>query len=157
MFKNGEIQGVLFRSLAKHTDQRGWLVEIFRQDEIDPGVYPVMSYISMTNPGIARGPHEHIEQTDLFAFPGLSSFKIYLWDNRKESLTYLNKKVIIVNENEPAFILIPPGVVHCYKNIGNKMGLVANYPNQLFAGKDRKEKVDEIRYESDPNTIFKLE
>jgi dTDP-4-dehydrorhamnose 3,5-epimerase len=157
MFKNGEIQGVLVRPLTRYTDKRGWLVELFRQDELQPEYLPVMSYISMTEAGVARGPHEHVAQTDLFGFLGPSNFKVYLWDNRKNSPTYMHKQVIEVGEQHPAAVLVPPGVVHAYKNIGPVLGMVTNYPNQLFAGKGRKEPVDEIRHENDPDTIFKLD
>lgn len=157
MFKEGNIDGVIIRQLSKYSDSRGWLIELYREDELDPEYFPVMSYISMTNPGIARGPHEHVDQTDLFGFIGPSTFKIYLWDNRKGSPTYLNKMVILAGENQPTAVLVPPGVVHAYMNVGNHPGMVTNYPNRLFAGRGKKEKVDEIRHENNPDTIFKLE
>lgn len=157
MFKNGEIQGVVIRPLKRHSDHRGWLMELYRVDELELEFLPVMSYISMTNPDVARGPHEHAEQTDLFGFLGPSDFKVYLWDNRKNSPTYMNKKIITVGESEPASVLVPPGVVHAYKNIGDKDGMVTNYPNRLFMGRSRRENVDEIRHENDPNTIYKLD
>jgi dTDP-4-dehydrorhamnose 3,5-epimerase len=157
MFKIGSIQGLQAKRLSKYNDQRGWLIELFRQDELEDKYFPVMSYISMTNPGIARGPHEHEDQADLFGFIGPSTFKIYLWDNRNNSPTYMNKMILIAGQNEPMSILIPPGVVHAYKNIGDVLGMVVNFPNQLFMGKNRKEKVDEIRHENDPTTIYKLD
>jgi len=157
MFKEGNIDGVIIRQLTKYSDPRGWLIELYREDELDPEYYPVMSYISMTNPGIARGPHEHVDQTDLFGFIGPSTFKIYLWDNRKKSPTYMNKMVFLAGEKQPTAVLVPPGVVHAYMNVGNQPGMVTNYPNRLFAGRGKKEKVDEIRHENDPNTIYKLD
>lgn len=157
MFIDGSIDGVIVKELKKFSDSRGWLIETYRQDELIPAFFPVMSYISMTNPGITRGPHEHINQADLFGFIGPSTFKLYLWDNRKNSPTYLNKMVIIAGENEPKSVLIPSGVVHAYKNIGNVIGMVANYPNRLFMGNGKTEKVDEIRHEEDQNTIFKID
>ncbi|MDI6765695.1 MAG: dTDP-4-dehydrorhamnose 3,5-epimerase family protein [Bacteroidota bacterium] len=157
MFNNSEIQGVVIRPLKRYSDHRGWLVELYREDELDAEFLPVMSYISMTNPGVARGPHEHAEQADLFGFLGPSNFKVFLWDNRKDSPTYMNKQVIIVGESEPASVLVPPGVVHAYKNIGDTVGMVTNYPNRLFAGKGRKEPVDEIRHENNANTIYILD
>ncbi len=157
MFKEAKIDGVIVKDLKKFSDSRGWLIETFRQDDLDEIYYPVMSYISMTYPKITRGPHEHIDQADLFGFIGPSTFKIYLWDNRKNSPTYMNKMLIIAGENEPKSVLIPAGVVHAYKNIGDVMGMVTNYPNRLFMGSGKTEKVDEIRYENDPNTIFQID
>ncbi len=157
MFKEGNIEGIIIRHLNKYTDDRGWLIEIFRHDELVPEYYPVMSYISMTNPGVVRGPHEHVDQADLFGFIGPSTFKVFLWDTRKHSPSFMKKQVILVGENNPASLLVPSGIVHAYKNVGNQPGMVVNYPNRLFAGKGKSEKVDEIRHENDPNTIFLID
>ena len=156
-FALGDIDGVIVRPLTKYTDSRGWLCEIFRLDELAEEYFPAMSYISMTNVGVARGPHEHADQTDLFGFLGPSTFKVYLWDTRKHSRTFGKKMALLAGENEPKSILVPPGVVHAYKNIGTVLGMVANYPNRLYAGKGKKEKVDEIRYENDTDTVFRLD
>lgn len=156
-FKTGPIQGVIVKNLAKHQDSRGWLVELFRQDEIEQQYLPVMSYISETEPGVARGPHEHRDQADLFCFLGPSTFRVYLWDVRKSSETYGNKMVVDAGEKQPASVIIPAGVVHAYKNIGSVSGWVVNLPNKLYAGNGRKETVDEIRHESDPSSIFILD
>ena len=72
------IEGVIIRELPANTDERGWLVELFRQDQLEDKHHPVMSYISMTKPGIARGPHEHREQTDIICFVGPSRFKLQM-------------------------------------------------------------------------------
>ncbi len=156
-YNRGDIEGVVVKDLKKFVDERGWLAELFRQDEIGEEVYPAMSYISMTLPGVTRGPHEHLEQTDYFCFLGPSNFKLVLWDNRKESSTYMNKMVLFVGEDNPKAVIIPPRVVHAYKNVGGKPGLVLNFPNRLYAGWGKKEKVDEVRYENDPNTVFRVD
>ena len=149
MFTDGDIEGVVTREFRQYRDDRGWLAETFRLDEL--GDYrPEMSYVSMTLPGIARGPHEHVEQTDYFCF--LGRFTLYLWDNRKESPTYRNRTVI---ENaDKKIVIVPPGVVHAYKNTGDSDGMVLNFPDKLFAGWGKKEKVDEVRYENDPSSPF---
>ncbi len=153
-FRDGNIEGVVIKTYQKYSDKRGWLVELFRQDELDEQLHPVMSYVSCTVPGVARGPHEHIDQTDFFGFVGPSTFRVYLWDARKNSPTYGNKMVFDAGESNPLSVIIPPGVVHAYKNIGGVEGWVFNAPNRLYAGKDKKEKVDEIRYENDPQSPF---
>lgn len=155
-FKTGGINGMIIKDLLKNEDDRGWLIELFRKDMIDETIVPDMSYISMTLPGIVRGPHEHSDQTDYFCFIGPSTFKLVLWDNRKKSETHNNKMSLDVGENNPKIVIIPPGVVHAYKNIGDKPGLVINLPNKLYAGWGKKENVDEIRYEGDPDSPFKV-
>lgn len=157
MFKNGTINGVIIKPLIKYVDDRGWLTEVFREDELEHEFLPVMGYISITHPGVARGPHEHEKQADNFAFLGPSNFKIYLWDNRKDSPTYMTAHSFVAGEDAPHSVVIPPGVVHAYKNIGTGPGMVVNNPNQLYAGRGKKSPVDEIRHESDPHTIFLLD
>ncbi len=157
MYSDGIIHDVVIRDLKKFRDDRGWLIELFRTDELDAEYFPVMSYVSQTLPGIARGPHEHVEQADLFCFIGPSRFKVYLWDARKESPTYLKRMTFVAGENEPKQVLIPKGVVHAYKNIGDINGLVYNFPNRLYAGKGKTEPVDEIRHEDRPDSPFRLE
>lgn len=156
-FREGEIAGVSFRRLLVREDHRGWLVELFRQDELEQNLWPVMAYISQTLPGIARGPHEHREQSDHFVFLGTSDFKLYLWDNRSDSSTYGVKHTRVLPRGEIWAVVIPPGVVHAYQNVGQAPGLVFNCPNRLYAGWGRKEPVDEVRHEDRLDSPFCLD
>jgi dTDP-4-dehydrorhamnose 3,5-epimerase len=151
------IAGVKWIPLKFFTDSRGWLVELFRNDLIDPNFHPVMAYISQTKPGVARGPHEHVDQADYFCFFGPSTFRIYLWDARKDSPTFQAKEVREAGENGPYALIVPAGVVHAYRNVGDKDGLVFNGANRLYAGWLKQDPVDEIRHEKDPNTPFVLD
>lgn len=143
----GEIDDVLIKSLQLRQDDRGWLIELFRQDEVPKDCWPVMTYVSQTLPGVTRGPHEHVHQTDGFAFVGPSNFRLFLWDTRIGSPTHGRNIVMEVGESNPTAIWVPPGVVHAYCNIGDVPGLVFNAPNKLYAGWGKKDKVDEIRHE----------
>jgi dTDP-4-dehydrorhamnose 3,5-epimerase len=79
------IQGAVIRKLEKNSDERGFLAEIFRHDETD--FREAMGYVSLTNPGIVRGPHEHVSQSDCFVFLGPGSFELHLWDRRAGSVS----------------------------------------------------------------------
>lgn len=150
------IFGVLYRSLCRHEDGRGWLVELYREDEVSDFIVPVMSYISMTLPGVVRGPHEHRFQTDYFSFIGPGDFEIFLWDARVYSPTYGVHTKTACGESNPCAIMVPPGVVHAYRNVGDVPGWVLNSPDRLYAGWGKSGDVDEIRHEIDPNSPFKL-
>lgn len=156
-FKSGDIDGVVIKDLRKFMDSRGWLAELFRHDELDPQFYPVMAYTSATIPGVTRGPHEHVDQADFFCFIGPSNFMLRLWDNRPESNTYNNMTTIVVGEDNPKSVLIPAGVVHAYQNVGTIPGIVFNCPNQLYMGHGKREPIDEIRHEDDPQTIYRMD
>ena len=50
-----------------------------------------------------------------------------------------------VGEDNPLLVIIPPGVVHGYKNISSHTrGMVFNYPDRLYRGWGKIEEVDEI-------------
>jgi dTDP-4-dehydrorhamnose 3,5-epimerase len=156
-FRSGSIDGVIWKPLKRYHDARGWLLELFRHDDLPPEFHPVMAYISMTESGIARGPHEHTDQADCFCFLGPSNFKVYLWDNRPKSATLGNKQTDLVGEDKPMLLVIPAGIVHAYKNVGGGQGIVFNCPNRLYKGTGRKEPVDEIRHEDDKQSRFVLD
>src|SRR6476619_764904 len=100
-YRKGRIHDIIAQPLAKFLDERGWLAELFRSDELEPGLMPTMAYISMTQPGVARGPHEHVDQTDYFCFIGPSNFKVYLWAARPKSSTHGNRAVRVVGDSAP--------------------------------------------------------
>lgn len=157
LFTEGEIEGVVVVELRRHPDERGWLAELFRHDQLAEEFYPQMSYISSSHPNVRRGPHEHVEQADLFCFIGPSTFALRLWDNRPASPTYRRMMNVVAGEDEPKSVLVPKGVVHAYRNVGGVTGIVINCPNRLYRGHGYKEQVDEIRHEDDPDTIFRME
>jgi dTDP-4-dehydrorhamnose 3,5-epimerase len=146
------IPGVIIVPLKKYADNRGWLTELFRNDELPEGFDVTMGYLSVTLPGVARGPHEHVDQTDLFAFLS-GEFELILWENRPGSPEC--KYSLLVGENNPVAAFVPPGVVHAYRNVGSSDAFVLNFPNRLYAGWGKQEPVDEIRHE-DIDSRFKL-
>ena len=156
-FTEGEIEGVIVRDLRKFKDERGWLTELFRHDELAEEFYPAMAYVSSSAPGVTRGPHEHRAQADLFCFIGPSNFKLRMWDNRSDSSTFNHVMTLVVGADDPKSVLVPLGVVHAYQNVGSIEGLVINCPNRLYADKGKRAPVDEIRHEHDPETIFRMD
>jgi dTDP-4-dehydrorhamnose 3,5-epimerase len=145
------MEGLTIKELNIYKDHRGWLSEIIRSDESE--FKPLMAYISMTRSGLVRGPHEHSEQTDYFCVIG--KFRLYFWDNRKTSPTYKEHKIRDTSDI-PTIVIIPPGIVHAYKNLDNADGLVLNLPDKLYKGWEKKDTVDEIRYEDDLNSPFQI-
>ena len=156
-FRDGEIKGVVVNQLKTVIDSRGWLAELYRHDDLAEEFFPVMAYVSATNPDVTRGPHEHVDQADFFCFLGPSNFKLRLWDNREDSETYRYMTTLVVGQDNPMSVLIPAGVVHAYQNVGDVDGIVINSPNRLYRGHGRKEEIDEIRHENNGDTIFRME
>ena len=154
-WREGEIADCSVAPLKKFHDERGWLAEFFRHDELESESYPAMGYISLTKPGVARGPHEHVDQSDLFVFFS-GTFRLFLWDARHGSPTFGVRHVVDLGERNPASVIVPPGVVHAYRNIGESEALIINCPNRLYAGWGKSEPVDEIRHEDRDDDLFSM-
>jgi dTDP-4-dehydrorhamnose 3,5-epimerase-like enzyme len=45
---NATIDDVIIRPLSQYADDRGWLIELYREDGLPETVHPVMAYISQT-------------------------------------------------------------------------------------------------------------
>lgn len=149
------IKDVIIKNLNRYSDERGWLTEIFRRDELN--FSPAMSYVSLTKPGVVRGPHEHVAQSDCFVFLGPGNFRLYLWDRRTASSTNGEAVEIEVGASNPTLVIVPPGVVHGYKCISDVPALSINLPDKLYKGEGKKEEIDEIRWESNPDSPYKID
>lgn len=161
-------KGLIIKKLEKFEDPRGWLCEVYREDEMtytsesntQPAPYkPVMSYVSVTNPGISRGPHEHKHQSDCFVFVGPGDFMLYLWDNTENGEEYgkFVQMKIRVGETNPTCVIVPPGIVHGYKCISDIPAWSINLPDKLYKGNDKQEEIDEIRWEQMEDSPFKID
>ena len=62
------------------------------------------------------------------------------------------------DESTSAFgLVVPPGVVHAYKNVGTGRGVVFNGANRLYKGFGKKDVVDEIRHEEHEGSPYRLD
>jgi hypothetical protein len=77
-------------------------------------------------------------------------------DNRPAPATFNTFETVLVGVDDPAAVVIPPGVGHACKN-GGVPGLVFNCPDRLDPGAGKKEPVDEVRHGDHPDTQFRLE
>lgn len=148
------LPGVRVEALPVFKDARGSLHELFRVDEIPAGFQPLMACSSWSHPGVTRGPHQHVGQDDYFTFAGPSNFTVYLWDDRPSSAKAAKGWFIHTGEQAPTRIHVPRGVVHAYRNTGIAFGLVVTVTSLLFKGEGRRDPVDEIRHELNPDSPY---
>ena len=154
-FEISSLPGVRVEALPVFKDDRGSLHELFRMDEIPAGFKPLMACSSWSHPGVTRGPHQHVGQDDYFTFAGPSNFCVYLWDDRPGAAGAAKGWSIHTGEQAPSRIHVPRGVVHAYRNTGTTRGLVVTVTSLLFKGEGRRDPVDEIRHELNPNSPYK--
>jgi dTDP-4-dehydrorhamnose 3,5-epimerase len=148
------INGVIIKKIKKNEDARGWLGEFFREDEVE--FRPAMGYVSVTKPGVVRGPHEHIRQSDGFVFVGPGRFDLYLWDHRDDSSTNGESMKFEVGENDPCLVIVPPGVIHGYKCVSDKDAYCINIPDKLYRGRGMQDEIDEVRWEEKEDSPYMI-
>lgn len=133
------IEGVEVRDLQVNADERGHLVEVFREDweMYDPG--PAMSYYSMTYPGIVRAWHKHHRgQVDHFVCPK-GRIRVGVYDEREDSPTRDELNTFVIGEHDQQAVRIPGACWHGFKAIGDEPAFLVNFPTNLYDYEDPDE------------------
>jgi dTDP-4-dehydrorhamnose 3,5-epimerase len=138
------IDGVIIRPLVRHADERGYVMEILRDDDPDYQRFGQV-YVSTCYPGVVKAWHAHTRQTDYFCVVK-GNAKIGLWDRRPGSPTQGQTMSVVIGEHNPCLVVIPPGVWHGQMAVGTEMSVLVNVPTEHY---DR-ESPDELR--ADPFT-----
>lgn len=126
------IEGVETRSLQVNADERGHLVEMFREDWdiYDPD--PAMAYYSMTYPGVVRAWHRHTRgQIDHFICPK-GRIKIGIYDDREGSATRDELTTLVIGEHDQRAVRIPGACWHGFKALGDGPAFLVNFPTNLY-------------------------
>ncbi|QLH77282.1 dTDP-4-dehydrorhamnose 3,5-epimerase family protein [Halosimplex rubrum] len=126
------IDGVAVRDLQVNADERGHLVECFREDwpEFDPE--PSMSYHSTSYPGVVRAWHRHVRgQVDHFVCPS-GRIKVGVYDDREGSPTRGDLDTFVVGEHDQRLVRIPGECWHGFKVVGDERALLLNMPTNLY-------------------------
>lgn len=128
--KGGPIEGVKAQALRSIPDERGWLMEIFRSDNPDFQKFGQV-YVTVAYPRVVKAWHYHRLQTDHFAVvAGMA--KVALYDGRNDSPTKGAVMEIFMGERNPLLLIIPPGVMHGFKAIGDERAYLVNCPTELY-------------------------
>jgi dTDP-4-dehydrorhamnose 3,5-epimerase len=124
------IEGVTTRKLKLIPDERGYLMEMLRNDWGEFERFGQV-YITAVYPGVVKGWHYHKVQTDHFICVQ-SMAKVVLYDGRPDSPTHGEINEFFMGDLNPILLKIPPGVMHGFKGIGEKMTLIVNVPTELY-------------------------
>lgn len=112
------IHGVVVKELVRHCDERGYLLEVLRDDDGLLSRFGQSTY-TLTYPGVIKAFHWHRHQDDLW-FIAQGEARVVLYDLREDSPTRGVTQVIYAGEHRPLLILIPAGVAHGYQVLGNR-------------------------------------
>jgi dTDP-4-dehydrorhamnose 3,5-epimerase len=138
------IDGVIIHHLRVIPDERGRLMEIMRRD--DPffnGFGQV--YMTTVYPGVVKAWHYHTIQVDRFTcIKGM--IKAVLYDDRENSPTRGSLNEIFMGEHNPCLVVIPAGVYHGWKCVGECEAYVVNVPSEPY------NRTDPDEYRLDPHS-----
>ena len=133
------IEGVQTKSLKLIPDERGWLMEMLRND--DPVFVKFgQLYATATYPGVVKGWHLHREQVDNFVCVA-GMVKLVLYDPREDSPTRKEINEFFIGDRNALLVQVPAGVYHGWKCISPETSIVVNCPTELY----HYAKPDEVR------------
>ena len=142
------IQDVEVVDLARHEDDRGYLIEIARCAD-DPSPHGVVHRFGQVylvgDPvrGTVRAFHKHAELWDWF-FISHGSAKFVLKDDRNDSPTHGELMTLVASARKPRLIVVPPGVYHGWMSLEDDTQLVSTASHTY-----NSEKPDEVRIPPD--------
>lgn len=131
------IDGIEIKQLKRHADERGYLMEMLREDD------PIFehfgqAYISLNYPGVIRAWHFHKKQNDFWVVPK-GMVKAVVYDCREGSPTFGEVNEFFLGDNNPSMLKIPVGTMHGYKTVGTEPSLLINFPTKTYDPKDPDE------------------
>lgn len=131
------IEGTAFKQLRKHCDDRGTFMEVLRDDE---GLLERFGQLSasMSYPGVIKAFHYHEHQDDLWYFP-VGNAQVVLYDLRISSPTHQQREVYYMGEENPSLLLIPKGVAHGYRVLGNRPAIIVYVTTQSYCAENPDE------------------
>jgi dTDP-4-dehydrorhamnose 3,5-epimerase len=132
------IEGVRVQPFPIYPDDRGYFLEVQRIGRgLAAGFPPKSTQISaaLSFPGTVKAFHYHLRQTDCWA-PVMGMLQVALVDLRLGSRTFGCRNTMYAGAMRPWQVLIPPGVGHGYKAIGNQDAMLVYLTDRFYDPQD---------------------
>ena len=152
------IEGIRVEPIALWPDDRGHFMEVLRVGHGLAADFPAAtSQVSatVTYAGIVKAFHYHLRQSDCWTVVK-GMLQVGLVDLRRGSPTFGERNTIYVGEKRPWQVLIPPGVAHGYKVIGQEAAVLVYVTSRFYdPGDECRIAFDDARLAYDWETQFK--
>lgn len=126
-----QIDGVVTRSISNVLTDNGTLTEIWRADwalDDRPVGQVFQRHLQI---GYESGWHCHAGATDRL-FCAVGTVKVGLYDSRIDSPTHRNSLILRLGAGRPALVVVPPGVWHAVRNIGDGPAVFVNVTDVAY-------------------------
>jgi dTDP-4-dehydrorhamnose 3,5-epimerase len=146
------IKSLLIYNLESHLDERGYFVELLRDDwtKLLKNNQIVQLNLSYSYPGIIRAWHRHLRGQEDYFICIQGSIKICAFDDREDSKTKGELDEFIVSGDKPRIVKIPGILWHGFKVLGVKPATLLYGVNRLY---DYKDPDEERRPWNDPRIV----
>jgi len=140
----GRIDGVMIKTFLKHADQRGYFIEQLKRGDLDDEGRPFvpehafaqvsrsLSYARGGNPPeLIKAFHWHKKQWDYWDIVQ-GNVRVVLVDLREGSPTEAVVQTLMLGENAPKMVAIPPYVAHGYQALDLRDVLLNYYVTEPY-------------------------
>jgi dTDP-4-dehydrorhamnose 3,5-epimerase len=152
------LANVRIEPTAVWPDDRGHFQEVLRIGHGLPSPFPAQTTqvsATVTYPGIVKAFHYHEHQYDCWSVVK-GMLQVALVDLRSSSRTFGQRNTLYVGELRPWQLLIPPGVAHGYKVIGEHAAVLVYVTSRFYDPADEHRiPFDDRRVNYDWETQFK--
>jgi len=123
--------GVIFRDLVTHADQRGSVIELFNPNwgwHAEPLRH---SYVFTIRPGMAKGWGMHKLASDRYTML-FGEMLTVLYDAREGSPTQGIVSEVTLSAHRRRLMAIPPGIWHANVNLGSEDAVIVNFKTEPY-------------------------
>ncbi len=116
------------KELKIHSDERGWLVEMLKRNEIKEDIKQI--YVATIKPGYVRGNHYHLKRIEWFMIiKGKVEFCL-------EDIKTKERVCLKLSSKKPEVITVFPKIAHAVKNIGKETSYLVSAQNTIYNPQD---------------------
>jgi len=111
-------------------DERGWLTEVIRKEELVRSKEFGQFMVTTAYPGYVKGNHYHTRKYEWYCVLKGEAKLVLLDSNSGE------REELLLNEHQLKTVRIPPHVSHAIENTGTEMMYLLVYTDEPFVEKD---------------------
>ena len=124
------MKGVEVTTLDIKKDERGWLTEVIRKEELVRSKEFGQFMVTTAYPGYVKGNHYHTRKYEWYCVLK-GEAKLMLVDNNSGE-----REELLLNEYQLKTVRIPPHVSHAIENTGTEIMYLLVYTDEPFVEKD---------------------
>ncbi|KPJ61751.1 MAG: hypothetical protein AMJ42_00960 [Deltaproteobacteria bacterium DG_8] len=124
------MKGVKVSTLNMKKDERGWVAEIIRKEELVRNKEFGQFMVTTAYPGYVKGNHYHTRKFEWFCVLK-GEARLVLVDNHSGE-----REELMLNEEHIKTIRIPPHISHAIENVGAEMMYVLIYTDEPYDEED---------------------